>query len=74
MTIELTRDEKHELKNIVANNISFGAFTGMVYNASLEHPTKSIEELTQKALQIKVIVRGMCKEEVPKVPLTIHKQ
>jgi len=75
--MELTLEQKRELKLILDNHISFAAFTGMIANQLVSNTERMTEELVRDALEIKVITRKMGATSIPSVPKTniqIHKQ
>lgn len=50
----LNSEQKTLLKGILSNNMSAGAFAGMVFNASVAHPVVEIEDLISKALNVRL--------------------
>ena len=42
------------LEKIVADKFSIGAFSGMIYNASLTHKDITVEELIKRALAVRI--------------------
>lgn len=55
----LTKEQLEELDMIRANPISFGAFSGMVYNGLDQFDEATIERAVRNALQVKVVARRM---------------
>jgi hypothetical protein len=58
----LTAKEKQELKNIMDDKFSRGAFLGMVFNASVSHPDETVPELIKRALSVRLIAEEMVKD------------
>lgn len=62
--IELTDNEKKEIKDIVAYPISLSAFSGMIFNNAkkdVDQTDEDIKALIKLALRIKVVARGLAK-------------
>lgn len=59
--MELSELEKAKLKQINENQAAAGAFSGMIFNASMAHPDADIDYLIQKALKVRVRVEGLSK-------------
>ena len=59
---KLTPEQHDELRRIASNDISLGAFSGMVFNHmdGIKNP-ELIEEAIQLALEVRVIARRMSK-------------
>lgn len=56
--VKLNDKQKELLKGIIQNNASFGAFTGMIFNAVLS-TNKPVDELIGLALDIKIEALNM---------------
>lgn len=48
-----TDDERKQLNTIAMDKFSVGAFSGMIYNAKLAHPTISIDALIKLSLDVR---------------------
>lgn len=61
----LTTDEKNLLREIVLDKFSVGAFSGMIFNASIQKQQQGItpnyESLIQEALAIRLLMKEMQK-------------
>ena len=54
MPVQFTGDESALLEKIYQDKFAVGAFSGMIFNASLSNPDKSIDELLKSALSIRL--------------------
>ena len=65
MTIELTKEQKELLSLIVNDKYSVGAFSGMIYNATINVMTSNkvvdMDYLIQQALEVRLKLVGMAK-------------
>jgi hypothetical protein len=59
----LTTKEKEVLKGILGNSMSAGAFSGMIFNASVSHPDETVPELIKRALSVRLIAEEMVKDD-----------
>jgi len=58
--------DKHKrtiLHAIINNPIANGAFCGMIFNAAIAHPDNSIEELIDKALEVRVQAQKLVEQQ-----------
>jgi len=44
-------------KDAIMDKYSFGAFSGMIFNAHLQHPEIPVEELIKKAIEVRIAIR-----------------
>ena len=70
---QLTKEQKFKLKNIVGDKFSVGAFSGMITNLYYQQPSVEIDDLIKKALEVRLRIEELSFEEVPQVPIPIHK-
>jgi len=56
---DLTKEEYEHLKNIVFNNISLSAFSGMIFNSYEKTDEDTVEDRILHAIKIKQVVIDM---------------
>lgn len=64
----MNKEQKEELNRIVMDKYSSGAFAGMVFNATIQKPDVNIEDLILAALQVRLTMKEMVKEDYSDVP------
>lgn len=58
--VVLFTNEERKMLNAIANDkFSIGAFSGMIYNAKLAHPTLSIDALIKLSLEVRSRVESL---------------
>ena len=61
MATIFTPEQKKKIQTIVNDKYSVGAFSGMIYNASVQNPDESIDKLIQKAIAVRLRLEELAK-------------
>ena len=61
MATIFTPEQKKKIQEVVNDKYSVGAFSGMIYNASVAHPNESIDRLIQKAIAVRLRLEELAK-------------
>lgn len=59
--MNLKDDQKKELLSILQNRAGFGAFSGMIINASLKEKAWSVETLIEHSLNVRLLLKELAR-------------
>lgn len=61
MATIFTPQQKKKIQEVVNDKYSVGAFSGMIYNASVQHPSADIDYLIQQAIKVRLRLEELAK-------------